>query len=82
MDFLKFITIGEYVFKGIPFMVLRYGIYNCLMEAVLQEGSNRCSCYPGYLIPSNHTCQGESLSCFKNVINELGDYLLLSEYNN
>ena len=52
--------------------ISRYGIYNCLMEAAMQEGYRKCSCYPGYLWPSNNSCQGESLSCFKHVLNHLG----------
>ena len=52
--------------------ISRYGIYNCLMEAAMQEGYRKCSCYPGYLRPSNNSCQGESLSCFKHVLSHLG----------
>ena len=53
-------------------LIFRYGIYNCLMEASMQEGLRRCSCYPGYLMPSNNSCQGESLSCFRDVLYDLG----------
>ena len=53
----------------------RYGIYNCLMEAAMQEGYRRCSCYPGYLRASNKSCQGESMSCFKDVLSDLGTFV-------
>ena len=39
----------------------------------MQEGYRRCSCYPGYIRPSNNSCQGESLSCFKDVLYDLGN---------
>lgn len=38
----------------------------------MQEGYRKCSCYPGYLRPSNKSCQGESLSCFRDVLYHLG----------
>ena len=40
----------------------------------MQEGHRRCSCYPGYLRPSNNSCQGESLSCFRDVLYHLGHF--------
>ena len=44
------------------------------MEAAMQEGYRRCSCYPGYLRASNNSCQGESLSCFRDVLSDLGQF--------
>ena len=40
----------------------------------MQEAYRRCSCYPGYLRASNNSCQGESLSCFKDVLSDLGQF--------
>ena len=38
----------------------------------MQEGYRKCSCYPGHLRPSNNSCQGKSLKCFKHVLYHLG----------
>lgn len=53
-------------------MFLRYEMFNCLVEAAIQEAYRKCSCYPGYLYVSNNTCQGESLNCFRQVFYYLG----------
>ena len=50
----------------------RYEMFNCLFEAAVQEGYNKCGCYPGYLVLSNETCHGASLNCFRQVFDYLG----------
>ena len=50
----------------------RYEMFNCLVEAAVQEGYNKCGCYPGYLVLSNETCHGASLNCFRQVFDYLG----------
>ena len=52
----------------------RYEMFNCLYEAALQEAVRKCSCYPGYLNPSNSSCSGQSLRCFQDVFYYLGKY--------
>ena len=52
-----------------------YEMFNCLVEAAVQEAYNECGCYPGYLLISNNTCYGDSLRCFKRVFYYLGIYL-------
>ena len=47
-------------------------MFNCLVEAAVQEGYAKCGCYPGYLILSNETCHGASLNCFRQVFDYLG----------
>ena len=50
----------------------RYEMFNCLVEAAVQQAYNECGCYPGYLVLSNNTCYGDSLRCFKRVFYYLG----------
>ena len=52
----------------------RYEMFNCLYEAAMQEASSRCSCYPGFLSPSNSSCSGSSLKCFQDVFYYVGKY--------
>ena len=49
-------------------------MFNCLYEAAMQEASSRCSCYPGFLSPSNSSCSGKSLKCFQDVFYYVGKY--------
>ena len=47
-------------------------MFNCLVEAAVQEAYKNCGCYPGYLFSSNNTCYGHSFRCFKQVFYYLG----------
>ena len=49
-------------------------MFNCLYEAAMQEAIKNCSCYPGYLSPSNSSCSGKSLRCFQDVFYYIGKY--------
>ena len=49
-------------------------MFNCLYEAAMQEAIFRCSCYPGFLSPSNSSCSGKSLKCFQDVFYYVGKY--------
>ena len=45
---------------------------NCLMEATIQQAFKNCGCYPSYMFPSNDSCFGDSLICFKSSMSLLG----------
>ena len=55
-------------------------MFNCLVEAAVQQAYNECGCYPGYLVLSNNTCYGDSLRCFKRVFYYLG--IVLKHWRN
>ena len=58
----------------------RYEMFNCLVEAAVQEGYSKCGCYPGYLVLSNETCHGASLNCFRQVFDYLGTKLYKKKF--
>ena len=57
----------------------RYEMSNCLYEAALQEAIKKCSCYPGFLNPSNSSCSGKSLRCFQDVFYYIGKYRTMED---
>ena len=50
----------------------RYEMSNCLLEAAIQKAYEKCSCIPSYMFPSNDSCFGDSLNCFKSQMYYLG----------
>ena len=53
-------------------LIIRYEMSNCLLEAAIQKAYEKCSCIPSYMFPSNDSCFGDSLNCFKSQMYYLG----------